>query len=144
MIKNRQTRKTIAIFFLLNFLSTIFPYNTLYANNNGPNTPEAAAFEPVDATDMVSLVTGNLSYVLPLLNIPSPEGGYPLALNYHSGIALDQEASWVGLGWNLNPGAINRGVNGYPDDWGKTNISEFFYDKGWSDDYYGFSAGVTL
>ncbi|WP_420553708.1 hypothetical protein [Tenacibaculum aiptasiae] len=144
MIKNKHTRKTIAIFFLLNFLSTLFPYTALYANNNGPNAPEAAAFEPVDATDMVNLVTGNLSYVLPLLNVPSPEGGYPLSLSYHSGIAVDQEASWVGLGWNLNPGAINRGVNGYPDDWGRASISEFFYDKGWSDDYYSFSAGVTI
>ncbi|CAL2085986.1 conserved protein of unknown function [Tenacibaculum sp. 190524A02b] len=144
MIKNKQTRRTIAMFFLLNFLSTIFPYNVLYANNNGPNAPEAAAFEPVDATDMVNLVTGNLSYVLPLLNVPSPEGGYPLALNYHAGIAMDQEASWVGLGWNLNPGAINRGVNGNPDDWGKTSVNEFFYDKGWSEDYYSFSVGTSL
>ena len=144
MIKNKLTRKTIAVFLLLNFLSSIYPYNSLWAQSSGPNAPEAAGFEPVDATDMVSLTTGNLSYVLPLLNVPSPEGGYPLALSYHSGIAMDQEASWVGLGWNLNPGAINRGVNGYPDDWGKTKFVEFFYDKGWSDDYYSFSTGVTF
>lgn len=141
MIKNPITRKTIAIFLVLNFLSTIIPYNAIYANNNGPNAPEAAAFEPVDATDMVNLLTGDLTYVLPLLNIPSPEGGYPLALNYHAGIAMEQEASWVGLGWNLNPGAINRNVNGQPDDWGKTSIADFFYDKGWEKNYYSFSLG---
>ena len=44
----------------------------------GPNAPEAASFEPVDATDMVNLLTGDFSYVLPLLNVPCPEGGYPL------------------------------------------------------------------
>ena len=110
----------------------------------GPNAPEAASFEPVDATDMVNLVTGDLSYVLPLLNVPSPEGGYPIALSYHAGIAMEREASWVGLGWSLNPGAVNRSVNGYPDDWGKTRVSELYYDKGGSTDYYSFSIGGTL
>lgn len=137
-------RKKIVIKFVLT-IGCIF----LFCTNNvviaqGPTSPEAASFEPVDATDMVSLMTGDLSYVLPLLNVPSPEGGYPIALSYHAGIALDQEASWVGLGWNLNPGAINRGVNGYPDDWGKTSISEFFYDEGWTEDYYGFSIGYAF
>lgn len=83
----------------------------------GPNSPEVAGFEPVDSRDMVSLVTGDLSYVLPLINIPGPEGGYPLALSYHSGIAMEQEASWVGLGWSLTPGSINRQISGTPDDW---------------------------
>lgn len=110
----------------------------------GPVAPEATSFEPVDATDMVNLVTGDLSYVLPLVSIPGPEGGYPLSLSYHAGIAMEQEASWVGLGWSLNPGAINRSVNGYPDDWKKTNISEFYYDQGESTDYYSFDIGGTL
>ncbi|HEX9828169.1 MAG TPA: hypothetical protein VGA80_16335, partial [Flavobacteriaceae bacterium] len=93
---------------------------------------------------MVNLVTGDLSYVLPLLNVPSPEGGYPIALSYHAGIAMEQEASWVGLGWSLNPGAINRSVNGYPDDWEKTRVSELYYDEGGSTNYYSFSIGGTL
>ena len=93
----------------------------------GPNAPEAASFEPVDATDMVNLVTGDMSYVLPLLNVPSPEGGYPIALSYHAGIGMDQEASWVGLGWNINPGAINRSVNGEPDDWRHGKQFNFIY-----------------
>ncbi|MDC1373902.1 hypothetical protein N8294_01805 [Polaribacter sp.] len=42
---------------------------------------------------MVNLVTGDFTYVLPLLNIPSPEGVYPIALAYHAGIAMDQEGS---------------------------------------------------
>ena len=135
MKKPFQKNIPIKIVFILLICFSIF-VNESHAQ--GPNAPEAASFEPVDATDMVNLVTGNLSYVLPLLNIPSPEGGYPISLSYHAGIAMEQEASWVGLGWNINPGSINRGVNGYPDDWGKTNISEFFYDEGWEEDYYNF------
>ncbi|CAM1340653.1 hypothetical protein [Tenacibaculum amylolyticum] len=147
MIKNHLTRKTIAIFLLLNFLNTIVPYNALYANNNGPNAPEAASFEPVDATDMVNLSTGSFTYVLPLLNVPSPEGGYPLALAYHAGIAMDQESSIIGLGWNLNPGSINRNVNGAPDDYSSALTTEHFWDKTQTITEYsasvGWSNGVT-
>ncbi|WP_405206219.1 hypothetical protein [Aquimarina sp. LLG6339-5] len=133
----RMTHKYILMSIICSFLLC-----THNMSAQGPNAPEAAAFEPVDATDMVNLVTGDFSYVLPLLNVPSPEGGYPLALSYHAGIAIDQEASWVGLGWSLNPGAINRGVNGYPDDWSTTRIHDYFYDKGSEDDYYTASVGV--
>ncbi|WP_159090779.1 hypothetical protein [Aquimarina aquimarini] len=142
--KTKSSHRIIAIFFTITFLQTLIPYNQLWANNNGPNAPEAASFEPVDATDMVNLLTGDFSYVLPLLNVPSPEGGYPLALSYHGGVAHNQEASWVGLGWNLNPGSINRNVNGYPDDWGKTKYEEFFYDVGWTENEYNFSIGIGV
>lgn len=121
----------------------MFPYSVLYANNNGPNAPEAASFEPVDATDMVNLVTGDFTYVLPLLNVPSPEGGYPLALSYHAGIAMDQ-ASWTGLGWNLNPGAINRSVNGVPDDYKSSLLTEYYWDSEQKVTEYHASAGFSM
>lgn len=140
LLQIKPTKNVFLIFIILCIYGVMS--NKVFAQ--GPNAPEAASFEPVDATDMVNLVTGNLSYVLPLLNVPSPEGGYPIALSYHAGVAMEQEASWVGLGWSLNPGTINRGVNGYPDDWGKTNINEFFYDAGWTDNYYSFSVGLSL
>jgi hypothetical protein len=136
----RKNNYTYLILFFAIFL--IISISNLHAQ--GPNAPEAASFEPVDATDMVNLNTGGLSYVLPLLNIPSPEGGYPVSLSYHAGIAMEQEASWVGLGWSLNPGSINRGVNGYPDDWGETNVEEFLYDKGYVENFYSIGVGVTL
>jgi hypothetical protein len=96
----------------------------------GPQSPEASSFEPVDASDMVNLFTGDMSYVIPFLSIPGPDGGYPLSLSYHAGIAMEQEASWVGLGWTLNPGAINRSVNGYPDDWNNRKKTSIMYDIG--------------
>jgi hypothetical protein len=120
---NKLTRNFIPLFLLLFFISGLTTNSSLYAQ--GPNAPEASGFEPVDATDMVSLLTGDMTYVVPLLNVPSPEGGYPIALSYHAGIAVDQEASWVGLGWVLNPGTINRNVNGYPDDWKDGLVREF-------------------
>lgn len=147
MVKYKKSQRLIAIFFFLIFFPTIVPTN-LFASNNGPKSPEASSFEPVDATDMVNLVTGQFSYVLPMLNIPSPEGGYPLAMGYHAGIAVDQEASWTGLGWNINPGAIDRGINGYPDDYKFAPICEYFYDSG-GEEYQSFvsvsySNGVSV
>ena len=105
----------------------------------GPVQPEAAQFEPVDATDMVSLATGDFSYVLPLFEVPGPNGGYPLSLSYHAGIGPNQEATWVGLGWSLNPGAITRGVIGYPDDYNGDITESRFYGEasGW-----GISVGA--
>ncbi len=100
------------------------------AQNTGPFAPEAAQFEPVDATDMVNLLTGDFSYVLPLLEVPGPAGGYPVALSYHAGVTMDQEASWVGLGWNINVGAINRSPNFIPDDWFEKEQFQFFWDDG--------------
>ncbi|QMU65601.1 MAG: hypothetical protein GKR88_15805 [Flavobacteriaceae bacterium] len=128
------------------FLALAFVANTqhLVAQSQGPVAPEAASFEPVDAADMVNLVTGDLTYVLLLLNVPSPEGGYPVALAYHAGIAMDQEASWTGLGWNLNAGAINRAVNGYPDDYNTSLINEYFYDEGDEISVYTYSHGISL
>lgn len=144
-IKTTKPRhRIIAVFLTLNFLTTLVPINLLYASGGGPGSPEAASFEPVDATDMVNLATGDLSYVMPLLNVPSPEGGYPLALSYHAGIALDQEASWVGLGWNINPGAINRSVVGVPDDWKNGLKSKISFDAGGTVTIESLSLGVGI
>ena len=135
-------QKRIAIVLLAIFLPSLLPTNLLFASNGGPTSPEASSFEPVDALDMVNLFTGDMSYVLPVLNVPSPEGGYPLSLSYHAGIAMDQEASWVGLGWNLNPGAINRAVNGTPDDWYQTKTNQIIYNAGGEAKSYSGSISV--
>lgn len=89
----------------------------VYAIGDGPSQPEAMQFEPVDATDLVNLATGDFTYNLPLLVVPGSAGDYAINLSYHAGIGPNQEATWVGLGWTLNPGAINRTVSGYPDDY---------------------------
>ena len=112
------------------------------AQNTGPVAPEAKSFEPIDANNMVNMLTGDFTYVIPLLNIPSPEGGYPIALSYHGGITMDQEASWVGLGWNINPGAISRNVNGYPDDWNGKYTSTIMYNPGGVIETYSVGVGL--
>lgn len=67
--------------------------------------------------DYVDPFTGDFSYKIPLLNISGPNGeSYPIMLNYSAGIGMNDEASWVGLGWELGVGEISRSVNGVADD----------------------------
>ena len=116
MIRNRFFLKFIAIFLIIeSFLSAVHPLAVL-ALTAGPSAPEFSSFEPVDTSDIVNLASGQLVYNMPMLEIPGPEGGYPLSLSYHSGIMSEQEASWVGLGWTLSAGFINSSVDGIADD----------------------------
>lgn len=82
----------------------------------GPSQPEMASFKPVGTDNLVNLFTGDFSYNIPLLDV----GGYPVNIFYNSGITMDQDASWVGLGWNINPGSITRNMRGVPDDFDGT------------------------
>lgn len=67
---------------------------------------------------MVDKFTGDLSYSLPLLTVPGPNGeAFPIAIQYQGGgIGVDQAASEIGLGWSMPIGEIVRNVNGHPDD----------------------------
>lgn len=82
------------------------------ALTSGPTQPEVQGFTPAGTSDMVDLFSGDFKYNIPLLDV----GGYPINISYNSGITSDQEASWVGLGWNLNVGAVNRNMRAIPDD----------------------------
>ena len=99
--------------------------STTKKNFNGPTQPEVQSFKPADANNLVDLFTGDFSYNIPLLDI----GGYPVNLFYSSNLSMEEEASWVGLGWNLNPGAINRNVRGLPDDFSGEKITKTYNIK---------------
>ncbi|MEO1438567.1 MAG: hypothetical protein AAFV80_23710, partial [Bacteroidota bacterium] len=113
--KFRFYRKMVYVFLVSIIFQTAFPLGA-FALTSGPSQPEFQEFEPVTTTQMVDLFSGDFTYNIPLFELPGPEGGYPFNLSYHSGITMDQEASWVGLGWTLNHGAINRSMRGLPDE----------------------------
>lgn len=109
--------KVVSVYLIINILAQIFFPTIAFALTSGPKQPEFSSFEPVNTTNMVNDFTGDFTYNLPVVNIPGPNGsGYALSLSYHSGTSPEEEASWVGYGWTLNPGAINRGKQGFPDD----------------------------
>lgn len=107
-----KLRKTVSVFMAFSILyNAVFP-TVAYALTGGPSQPEVQSFQPISTSDMVDLFSGDFKYNIPLLDVE----GYPINLIYASNITMDQEASWVGLGWNINPGVVNRGVRGLPDD----------------------------
>ncbi len=83
----------------------------------GPSQPEMNRFKSAGADNLVNLFTGDFNYNIPLMDV----GGYPINIFYDAGITPEQEASWVGLGWNINPGTVSRNMRGVPDDFDGTD-----------------------
>ena len=65
----------------------------------------------------VNSSTGQLGVSIPVITIPGLDGeGYQLNLSY-APPTPGSEASWVGHGWTLSPGSIERRQNGVADDY---------------------------
>lgn len=138
MVKLYKHSKRIAWLLLLTFVFEILAPIQAFGLTSGPSQPETQSFEPVGTTDMVDMFTGDFNYNIPLMEVD----GYPINIAYHGGISMDQEASWVGLGWNIDPGVINRNMRGLPDDFNGDEITEenhikdyktcgLKYEQGW-------------
>jgi hypothetical protein len=114
--------RAVAIFTVLTFSYEIIFPACAWALTGGPSQPEVQSFEPAGTTEMVDLFSGDFNYNIPLMDV----GGYPINIAYHSGVSMDQEASWCGLGWNINPGVINRNMRGLPDDFSGDLVKKEF------------------
>lgn len=125
-VRNNKLFKTLVCLIAINLtVFTIDPFYLHASNGGGPSQPEFNAFTPIEANDLVNLFTGDFTYNIPLLDV----GGYPLNLSYNGDIKMNQEASWVGLGWNINVGAITRDMRGIPDEFKGDLIEEEFNMK---------------
>lgn len=112
MIRHKRLLRFISVILTVALLNQILVPIAAWALTSGPSQPEMQQFTPISSTDYVDLFTGDFSYNIPLLDVE----GFPINLSYHSGVTADQEATWVGLGWNINPGVVNRQLRGIPDD----------------------------
>lgn len=122
--------KQYFIYFLLcvlfgNLPSTAFGQDETpsldYTLNHNPNdyqiaTPNAASFNKY-VTNPINLYSGTARFEIPLYTLKDGEITLPITLTYAStGIKVSEEASWVGLGWNLSVGGyITRRVVGKVD-----------------------------
>lgn len=111
-IRTSKVSKVIACYLSIMLFLQVTQPMALYALTEGASQPEFNSFTPIGTSDMVDLASGDFNYNIPIMDV----GGYPINLAYNSGATMDQESSWVGLGWNLNVGQINRNVRGLPDD----------------------------
>lgn len=125
IISKRQMLIAMSVFLAGNLVLQLLLPVKGWALTSGPTQPEVTSFEPAGTNQMVDKFTGDFTYNIPLFTLPGPDGGYPFNLAYHSGISMDQEASWVGLGWTLNPGAVNRSMRGIPDEFSGDKITTF-------------------
>jgi hypothetical protein len=110
----------------------------LYAQTGGPGQPEFMQFQQAGTSNLVNPSSGSFSYQIPLFTI----GGYPMNLTYQSGIQMEDVASMVGLGWNLNAGSIVRTLRGLPDDFDGDNIIKEFSVM--PNETFGGKLGVDL
>jgi hypothetical protein len=137
-LRKRRYLRFIAVFTAFTMLfEGMFPLR-VFALTGGPSQPEVQSFEPVGTSDMVDPFSGDFTYNIPLMDVD----GYPINISYHSGVTMDQEASWVGLGWNINPGVINRGMRGIPDDFNGDEITKEVNMK--PNKTYGLTTGAGL
>lgn len=140
MLYNKRIIKFTAKVMLCTLtLQLVFPAVS-NALTSGPSQPEVQSFEPVGTTDMVDMFTGDFVYNIPLLDVE----GYPVNISYHGGADMEQEASWVGLGWNINPGTINRTVRGMPDDFNGETIEKQLHIKPEKNVRVGLGVGAEL
>jgi hypothetical protein len=112
-------KKTVVLF--------IFVLQYLTANGQGqndvthlPNVMPVSpkAYEIQKYIDVpVSKYTGVPSITIPIYTIQTNGLSMPITLSYHSnGVKVNEEASWVGLGWSLfSGGSITQIVKGYDD-----------------------------
>jgi hypothetical protein len=135
-----KQRQRIAWMMLLILVSEFTLPTVSYALSSGPVQPEISSFEPVGTTDMVDLFTGDFVYNIPLLDVE----GYPVNIAYHGGVTMEQEASWVGLGWNISPGSVNRAVRGLPDEFAGDTIEKEMHIKPEINKKFGMEAGMEI
>ena len=96
-------------------VSLILLATIVYADSKN-SAPEASSFTSVGGGAEAGF-TGDLSLSVPLITVPGRGINIPISAGYSAGIRMDQEASWIGLGWDLGVGAITRNVNNIPDDY---------------------------
>jgi hypothetical protein len=132
--------KSTAVVLIFSMMGQIVWPSRALALTSGPSQPEVQSFEPVGTTDMVDLFSGDFTYNIPLLDVD----GYPVNISYHSGINIEQEASWVGLGWNINPGVATRAVRGVPDDFNGDVVERIVNIKDEKNTKVNIAASVEL
>src|SRR5690554_7205238 len=90
--------KVIIIITMYSFIFEIlYPLNYAFSHS-GPSQAESSGFSLNTTNNMVDKFTGDFNYSIPLMDVE----GYPIAISYNQNVGMNTEATWVGLGWNLN------------------------------------------
>jgi len=108
------------------------PGNTFNQMSSLPlQAPQAASLSKY-AEYPVSYYNGLATISLPIYTIQYADISVPISLNYHGGgIKVNEEASWVGLGWTLDAGGvISHDIKGGDDEYGWNHpFHQVFWDN---------------
>ncbi|UOB17669.1 hypothetical protein [Abyssalbus ytuae] len=117
-------KKTSSIFKFILMIILSSGLNIVSGQYQSPTKPEEKVPTSPEVSELgrygaipVNKYTGLINMRIPLYEIDFDGLKIPVTLSYHSGgIRVNQEATWVGLGWNLqaNP-VISRTINGFDD-----------------------------
>jgi YD repeat-containing protein len=107
-------KKAVLSFLLANYLLSALgqePFPPIV-----PPAPNAASLGKFGDVP-VSTYTGIPNISVPLYTVSFKNYALPIAASYHAaGIKVEEEASWIGLGWSLEAGAtITRTIRGLDD-----------------------------
>jgi YD repeat-containing protein len=93
-------------------------FTSLNKNIFNAKSPEVSSLITANEYD-VNLFKGTPNIAIPIFSHQGKKTAIDISLSYDaSGIKVNQLASWIGLGWNLNVGGvITRNANGLPDDY---------------------------
>ncbi|SHF70355.1 DUF5977 domain-containing protein [Chryseobacterium vrystaatense] len=121
-----------------------------YPNNEMLLSPDVSAFQRYNLTD-VNLYTGKIDLSIPLYEIKTGNITVPISISYNSsGVKVDNIASSVGMGWNLNAGGnIIRKIKDLDDhsilsQSGQSNSKPYIYELGWLRQMTDISPDGTL
>ena len=114
-----KIQNNVILSLIFGFVSLIaFAQTEGYIPNKNPITP--TTFQFIKYTEIpVNEYNGIPDITIPIYTIEAGSIKFPIELKYHAGgVRIAEEASWVGLGWDLNIGSITQIVNDR-DDLGK-------------------------
>jgi hypothetical protein len=118
------------LFGILIIVAGIFSVSRLCSQPTAPVQPEFTSFQEVGDDNLVETYTGAFNYNLLLMTVPGENGfSFPINISYTSDTDYGKEASWVGYGWTLNNGVINRFKRGLPDDYNGTEVKYWTKDE---------------
>lgn len=99
---------------------------TFPAASHAANLSSGGGTVASSLSSMVDGYTGDFRYSVPLLTVPGPNGeSVSIGAGYRAGITVNQKASWIGLGWDYNPGEISRQVVNVPDDYNGVSVNQY-------------------
>ena len=102
-----------------------------------PENPEISGLINVlNTNEEVDEYTGRINMNVPIHTIEAGGVTIPINLNYSSdGIMVDEEASWVGLGWNLTGGGVvSQQILDKSDDIAWSSLDGSGYGTSWAND----------